>query len=57
VLLNGNGDEMAYEKGMIVTGGLPFQELKQRAWINPAAKAAGHDPDFSARIRENRPGF
>ena len=57
VLLNGKGDEMAYEKGLIVTGGLPFKELKQRAWINPAAQAADHAPDFSARIRENRPGF
>jgi hypothetical protein len=57
VLLNGKGDEMAYEKGLIVTGGLPFKELKQRAWINPAARAANDDPDFSARIRQNRPGF
>jgi hypothetical protein len=57
ILLNGKGDEMAYEKGQIVTGGLPFKELKQRAWINPAAKQADRDPDFSARIRENRPGF
>jgi hypothetical protein len=57
VLLNGKADEMAYEKGLIVTGGLPFKELKQRAWINPAAQAADHAADFSARIRENRPGF
>jgi hypothetical protein len=57
ILLNGKADEMAYEKGQIVTGGLPFKELKQRAWINPAAKQADHDIDFSARIRENRPGF
>jgi hypothetical protein len=57
ILLNGKGDEMAYEKGQIVTGGLPFKELKERAWINPAARQADHDPDFSARIRENRPGF
>ena len=57
VLLNGKGDEMAYEKGLIVSGGLPFKDLKQRAWINPAAQAADHAPDFSTRIRENRPGF
>jgi hypothetical protein len=57
VLLNGKGDEMAYEKGLIVTGGLSFKDLKQQAWINPAAHAANDDPDFSARIRENRPGF
>jgi hypothetical protein len=57
ILLNGKADEMAYEKGMIATGGLPFQQLKQRAWINPAARAANDDPDFSALIRKNRPGF
>jgi hypothetical protein len=57
ILLNGKADEMAYEKGLIVTGGLPFKELKQRAWINPAAQAADGAPDFSARIRANRPGF
>jgi hypothetical protein len=57
ILLNGKADEMAYEKGLIVTGGLPFKELKQRAWINPAAQAANGDSDFSARIRQNRPGF
>jgi Domain of unknown function (DUF4105) len=57
ILLNGKADEMAYEHGMIATGGLPFKELKQRAWINPVARAANDDPNFSARIRANRPGF
>jgi uncharacterized protein DUF4105 len=57
ILLNGKADEMAYQKGMIATGNLSFKELKQRAWINPAARAANDDPDFSQRIRENRPGF
>jgi hypothetical protein len=57
ILLNGKGDEMAYERGLIVTGGLPFKELRQRAWINPAAREANEEPDFSTRIRENRPGF
>jgi len=57
ILLNGKADEMAYQRGMIATAGLPFKELKQRAWINPAARAANDDPDFSQRIRENRPGF
>jgi Domain of unknown function (DUF4105) len=57
ILFNGKADEMAYQRGMIATGGLPFKELKQRAWINPAARAANNDPAFSARIRENRPGF
>ena len=57
ILLNGKGDEMAYEHGMLATGGLPFAVLKQRAYINPAARAANEDPDFSARIRQQRPGL
>lgn len=57
MLVNGKGDEMLYERSAIVTAGLPFTELKRRALINPAAKAADDDPDFSKRIREGRPGF
>ncbi len=57
ILLNGKGDEMLYERGMIKTDGLSFAELKKRAHINPAAKAANDDPDFSKRIRECRPGM
>jgi hypothetical protein len=57
MLLNGKGDQMLYERGAIVTGGLPFDELRLRALINPAAKAANNAPDFSRRIREGRPGF
>jgi len=37
--------------------GLPFAELKKRALIDEAAKAAKDAPDFSARIRAGRPGF
>jgi len=57
ILLNGKGDEMEYKLGNLATDGLPFDELKARAYINPAAEAADDDADFSARIRENRPGF
>jgi hypothetical protein len=57
MLLNGKGDRMLYERGAIVTGGLPFEELRQRALINAAAKAANAAPDFSKRIRDGRPGF
>ncbi len=57
MLLNGKGDEMLYERRALATGGLPFVELKQRALINEAAKAANDAPDFSRRIREGRPGF
>ena len=57
VLLNGKGDEMEYRMGNLATGGLSFDELKARAHINAAAQAADNAPDFSARIREGRPGF
>ena len=57
MLLNGKGDEMMYEKGHLVTDGLTLPELKARAHINDAARAANDDPNFSERIREGRPGF
>lgn len=56
ILLNGRIDEMAYEQGRLA-GGLPFDELKRRAHINSAARAADQAPDFSRRIRVGRPGF
>jgi hypothetical protein len=55
ILLNGKGDELLYEDGALVTGGLPFAELKQRSLINDRAKAADKDPAFSALIREGLP--
>ena len=57
ILKNGHIDEMFYERGLLKSEGLPFAELKQRALINPAAKAADQDPVFSQRIRAGRPGF
>jgi hypothetical protein len=55
ILLNGKSDELLYEQKAIVTGGLPFAELKQRSLINERAKAADNDAEFSARIREGLP--
>jgi hypothetical protein len=57
LLLNGKADELMFERNTIATGGLPFTELKQRALIDDAAKAANEAPDFSRRIRDGRPGF
>jgi hypothetical protein len=57
ILFNGKLDELCYERGVIATDGLSFQELKSRALINPAAMAADHSPDFSRDIRKDRPGF
>jgi hypothetical protein len=56
-ILNGTLDELLYDRGRLVTGGLPFPELKQREHINVAAQAADHSPDFSALIRAGRIGF
>ena len=57
LLLNGTLDELLYERGRLVTGGLPFAELKQREHINPFAQTVGQSPDFSALIRVGRVGF
>ena len=56
LLLNGKSDEYAYQHGRLA-GDLPFDELKARAHINDAARAADQAPDFSARIRTGRSGF
>lgn len=66
ILLNGKVDAMLYDQNRLAAQPpgqpasaprLPFPELKRRAYINPEARAADKDPDFSERIRENRPGF
>ncbi|WP_367870930.1 DUF4105 domain-containing protein [Luteolibacter sp. Populi] len=57
ILLNGKGDEMMYERKAIVSGGLPFAELKKQSLINPAALAAGDSPAFSEKIRAGLPGM
>jgi hypothetical protein len=56
LILNGKIDEWLHELGAL-RGGLPFPELKQRAHINPQARAADRDADFSERIRAGVPGF
>ena len=55
LLANGLADELSYERGSIDTS-LPFAELRRRSDITQKAKAAGHDPEFSRRIREGLPG-
>jgi hypothetical protein len=55
ILLNGKGDELLYEDGAFVTGGLPFNELKARSLINDRAKRADASPDFSQLIRVGLP--
>ena len=55
ILLNGKADELLYEHGALVTGGLPFAELKARSLIDTRARAANDSPDFSKLIREGLP--
>jgi hypothetical protein len=57
MLANGRLDELIYEKGGFRGDGLPFAEMRKRAFINHKAQAAYDDPAFSARIREGGPGF
>jgi hypothetical protein len=56
ILLNGYLDQLLYERGALA-GKLPFPELKRAAHLNAAARAANDAPDFSQRIRVDRPGF
>jgi Domain of unknown function (DUF4105) len=56
-ILNGKLDELLYDRGRLVTGGLPFPELKQREHINATARSVNDSPDFSALIRAARIGF
>jgi hypothetical protein len=56
IFLNGRSPEMLYRGGNFA-GNLPFPELKKRALINPVAVTLADAPDFSRRIRLNRPGF
>lgn len=53
ILLNGKGDEMMYDRSLLVTGGLPFAELKARSLINASARAANDSPDFSKVIAKD----
>src|SRR6266542_4353169 len=55
ILLNGKGDELMYERHFIVTGGLPFAELKAQSLIVDRARAANDSLDFSKLIREGLP--
>jgi hypothetical protein len=57
LLINGKGDEMLYERGLLRSDGLSFSELKAHALINPAAREAYHAGSFSEAIRRERPGF
>ena len=54
LLANGHVDQLLYERGQIDTD-LPFAVLRARSNITERAKASDDSPDFSARIRQDRP--
>lgn len=56
MLVNGHGDELLYERGMIATN-LPLAELRARSHVNARAQAANAALDFSQQIRHGVPGI
>ena len=56
MLVNGYGDRLLYERGLIATN-LALAELKERSHINGRARAADRAPDFSRVIRQGLPGI
>lgn len=54
MLLNGKGDELLYERG-VIDRSLPFAALKERSLINKQAQAADASADFSRLIRVGLP--
>lgn len=57
ILINGRLDELIYERGGLVDGGLPFSVLRKRTLITEKAQAAQEDPEFSRAIRNGLIGF
>jgi hypothetical protein len=57
LLLNGTLDELLYNRGRVVTGGLAFPELKEREHINAAGQAADGSQGWPALIPVGRSGF
>lgn len=51
ILASGYLPEFLYEQDRLVSHGLPFAELQQRAHVNALAQAADEAADFSRRIR------
>jgi hypothetical protein len=56
MLVNGLGDTLLYERGLIDTN-LPLVELKSRCHVNEKGREAGQASDFSAQIRRGVPGI
>ncbi|WP_018970199.1 DUF4105 domain-containing protein [Rubritalea marina] len=56
ILINGLLDQLLYEEGSIVTDNLSFEELRERCFINDVAQKNHKAENFSAIIRNGRPG-
>ena len=54
MLLNGKGDELLYERG-VIDRSLPFAVLRERSLINKKAQAADASAEFSQLIRVELP--
>ncbi|NWK54814.1 DUF4105 domain-containing protein [Verrucomicrobiaceae bacterium N1E253] len=57
LLVNGQLDQMLYEKGAFATDGLPFEKLRAQALINEVAQQHAKAEGFSQAIRKGRAGF
>jgi len=60
VLVNGQMDEWLYDLGVPETGGLDFDELRERSFINDRVRAATDEAvgeRFGRVVREGLPGF
>jgi len=57
MLINGKLDQLLYERGALITEGLPFSTLREQAFINRAAQAHPDADGFSDAIRRDRAGF
>lgn len=56
MLVNGTLDEYLYENNKISHDGLTFDQLRKRCHINPKAKKAHSENQFSNLIRQGLPG-
>jgi hypothetical protein len=54
ILINGQADEMLYERGIIDTS-RPFADVREASRIITRAKRADQAPDFSEQIRDGLP--
>jgi hypothetical protein len=54
-LLNGYADQEMYARDRLVSGGLSFAELRERAYVTPLGRELKDDPDYSRKIRAQLP--